>query len=114
MKLLAGATFLTLTLSVHAEESAEPVPGGAKHMSGMSVLGNSEAPKSLVIVPWKSSEIGDGVGVANMLDGRAVPVDRDVFARELKYYELRTGDTSSTEMRSGLQLADTALSRGED
>jgi hypothetical protein len=61
-----------------------------KELSGMSVLGNSEAPKSLVIVPWKSSEIGDGVGVANMLDGRAVPVDRDVFSREIEFYELRS------------------------
>jgi hypothetical protein len=59
-----------------------------KEMSGMSVLGNSEAPKSLVIVPWKTSEIGDGVGIANMLDGRAVPVDKDVFKREINFYEL--------------------------
>ena len=28
-----------------------------KAMSGMSILGNEEAPKSLVIVPWKSSGI---------------------------------------------------------
>ena len=28
---------------------------GAKVISGMSILGNQEAPKSLVIVPWKSS-----------------------------------------------------------
>jgi len=60
-----------------------------KELSGMSILGNSEAPKSLVIVPWKTSEIGDGIGVANMLDDRARPVDRDVFVRELGYYELR-------------------------
>ena len=29
-----------------------------KAMSGMSILGNEEAPKSLVIIPWKSSELG--------------------------------------------------------
>ena len=54
----------------------------------MSVLGNSEAPKSLVIVPWKTSEIGDGVGIANMLDGRSFPVDKEVFKREVEFYEL--------------------------
>ncbi len=27
-----------------------------KAMSGMSILGNEEAPKSLVIIPWKSSD----------------------------------------------------------
>src|SRR5229473_2512285 len=30
---------------------------------GMSILGNQEAPKALVIVPWKSSELGNGPGV---------------------------------------------------
>jgi hypothetical protein len=30
----------------------------AKELSGMSIVGNDEAPKSLYIVPWKSSEIG--------------------------------------------------------
>lgn len=69
----------------NADDADSEVP---KEMSGMSVLGNSEAPKSLVIVPWKTSEIGDGVGIANMLDGRAVPVDKDVFKREIDFYEL--------------------------
>ena len=62
-----------------------------KSMSGMSVLGNNEAPKSLVIVPWKSSQIGDGIGVVDSLDDRPVPVDRDVFSRELRYYSIRNG-----------------------
>ena len=62
-----------------------------KLMSGISILGNQEAPKSLVIVPWKSSEIGAGVGLANSLNDRAAPVDRDVFARQLRYYAIRTG-----------------------
>ncbi len=61
-----------------------------KTMGGMSVLGNNEAPKSLVIVPWKSSELGDGLRVRNLVDDRANPVDKDVFLRELKYYQIRT------------------------
>ena len=39
------------------------VPGGKA--LGMSILGNQEAPKALVIVPWKSSELGN---VARHLD----------------------------------------------
>ena len=79
--------------AAEAEGAAEVVhtPNAPKALSGMSILGNSEAPKSLVIVPWKTSEIGDGIGVSNLLDGRARPVDRDVFMRELDYYRLRTG-----------------------
>lgn len=71
-------------------ETAEP---GVKAMLGMSILGNEETPKSLVIVPWKSSQIGDGLGVSNSADGRPAPVDRDVFLREVRFYELRAGST---------------------
>jgi len=60
-----------------------------KAMSGMSVLGNNEAPKSLVIVPWKSSELGDELWVDNLVNERASPVDKEVFLRELSYYQLR-------------------------
>ena len=66
-----------------------------KTMSGMSVLGNNDAPKALVIVPWKSSEIGDGIGVIDSLSNLPVPVDRDVFDRELHYYNLRTETPSA-------------------
>ena len=61
-----------------------------KTLSGMSVLGNEEAPKSLVIVPWKSSRLGEGLGVENVLDERPRPVDKEVFAREVHYWELRS------------------------
>ena len=62
-----------------------------KEMSGMSILGNQETPKSLVIVPWKSSEIGNGIGVSRALDTRIRAVDKDVFMRELKYFAIRSG-----------------------
>jgi hypothetical protein len=64
--------------------------GGDKTLSGISILGNQEAPKSLVIVPWKSSEIGDGLGLAEGLDDSRQPVDKQVFMRELAYYEIRS------------------------
>jgi hypothetical protein len=72
------------------DEAPAAEPGGVKTLSGMSILGNEEAPKSLVIVPWKSSRIGDGIGVANALDDTPRAVDRDVFLREVRYYELRS------------------------
>ena len=65
---------------------------GPKQMSGMSILGNEETPKSLVIVPWKSSEMGDDIGLPDTLDDRAQPVDKEVFLRELEYYEIRSGE----------------------
>ena len=76
-----------------AEEPAPDADGagenGEKVVSGMSIVGNDDAPKSLVIVPWKSSELGTGLDISRMLgDGRG-PVDKDVFMRELSYYEIR-------------------------
>lgn len=73
------------TSNAQAAASSEP-----KALSGMSILGNQEAPKSLVIVPWKSSELGDGIGVSRALDTRIRAVDKDVFMRELKFYSIRS------------------------
>jgi hypothetical protein len=63
-----------------------------KTLSGMSILGNEEAPKSLVIVPWKSSQMGDEINLSDTLDDRARPVDKEVFERELRFYEIRSGE----------------------
>ena len=70
---------------------APATPDQPKTLSGMSILGNEEAPKSLVIIPWKSSELGDTIALSDTLDERARPVDKDVFLRELDYYEIRSG-----------------------
>jgi hypothetical protein len=74
-----------------AAAQAKPVAEGSKTLSGISILGNQEAPKALVIVPWKSSEIGDPLGLAENLDDSRRPVDREVFLRELDYYDIRSG-----------------------
>ena len=62
------------------------VPGGKA--LGMSILGNQEAPKALVIVPWKSSELGNGPSVSTLLDDSRLPIDKEVFLRMLSYYEI--------------------------
>ena len=76
--------------AVEAADS-DPSADAVKTMSGMSILGNEEAPKSLVIVPWKSSRLGEGLGISNSLDAIPRAVDREVFLRELHFYELRSG-----------------------
>ena len=78
-----------------ADEVEEPQGDGIKSpktMSGMSILGNEEAPKSLVIVPWKSSRMGDELSLSDTLDDRAQPVDKEVFERELRFYQIRSGE----------------------
>ena len=83
----------TATASNSTEETPVVEPGGPKTMSGMSILGNEETPKSLVIVPWKSSEMGDELSLSDTLDERARPVDKEVFLRKLNFYQIRSGET---------------------
>jgi hypothetical protein len=64
-----------------------------KSLLGISILGNQEAPKALVIVPWKSSELGQSPGISTMLDDSRQPIDKEVFMRMLSYYEIRSGTT---------------------
>ena len=73
--------------SVNAEE--KKVDTEAKELSGISIIGNKEAPKSLYIVPWKNSEVGvESSLTSGLLDETMRPVDKEVFMRELEFYEL--------------------------
>ncbi|WP_455207587.1 hypothetical protein [Kaarinaea lacus] len=69
------------------DESKTNAKDEAKELSGISIVGNKEAPKSLFIVPWKSSELGVETGLASkLLDEKMKVVDKDVFERELDFY----------------------------
>ena len=54
-----------------------------------TVTGDREQPKVMYIVPWKSSDIGDLAGkpMNSLVDEILAPVDRDVFKREVVYYQ---------------------------
>ena len=58
-------------------------------LEGTTITGSQELPKALHIVPWKSSEAGDLAGrpLNSLVDEILAPIDRDVFLRELEYYE---------------------------
>ena len=67
---------------VHAEDDV-------KELSGISIIGNKEAPKSLYIVPWKNSEVGVETSLkSGLLDDSNSLIDKEVFIRELEFYEL--------------------------
>ena len=83
-----------------------PAPGGKA--LGMSILGNQEAPKALVIVPWKSSELGNGPSVSTLLDDSRRPVDKEVFMRMLLYYEIRSETARPGGATTGGNAAETS------
>lgn len=86
--LLSTAVATARDTESKANENKEPE---AKELSGMSIVGNDEAPKSLYIVPWKSSEVGVETSLNMMLTEDDVPVDRDVFSRQIEFYSVSVG-----------------------
>ena len=90
--LFIAFTLASLVANVAAAEDkkkAKAAGAKAQLLSGMAIVGNDEAPKSLAIVPWKGSQLGDTLNALKALDGGRQPVDKDVFSRALAYYELR-------------------------
>ncbi|MCA0899358.1 hypothetical protein [Microbulbifer agarilyticus] len=79
--------------AVAQEEGEGKVDKEVKELSGISIIGNKEAPKSLYIVPWKSSEVGVENGLnSSLLDPSLQPLDKEVFSRELEFYQLSLTD----------------------
>ena len=79
-----------------AAESAEPAVRTSTaarndrlNLDTTVVTGNRELPKVLYIVPWKKADIGElpAQPFNTLLDEVLTPVDRDVFRREVTYYE---------------------------
>lgn len=87
-----GLLFCMILLSVNitfAQDKSKKDESDDKVVSGMSIVGNNETPKSLVIIPWKSSEIGQETKLnSNLLNDGLIPADRAVFMRELNFYKL--------------------------
>lgn len=83
-----GAEAAKETAAQGADGSAD---SEAKKINGISIIGNDDAPKSLFIVPWKSSEPTVETKLHRTLDQRDEPVDREVFKRELDFYRVSVG-----------------------
>jgi hypothetical protein len=84
--------------SARAAGNARPAFGQPQRMSSTTdrldlgtatVTGSQEQPKVMYIVPWKRSDIGDLAGkpMNSLVDEILAPVDRDVFKREVVYYQ---------------------------
>ena len=76
--------------------AAEPHGSDRVDLDATTVTGNQELPKVMYIVPWKKSDIGDLAGkpMNSLLDEVLAPVDRDVFRREVKYYDAVHADVT--------------------
>lgn len=93
---VAGAQDADPQPAAPAEEPAvstsDPAPPGTMdhlELDPTSITGNRELPKVMVIVPWKKADLGDLTGrpANSLLNEVLEPVDREVFRRELRYFE---------------------------
>lgn len=77
-KILAGL-LLTMAGTLHAQDRVD--------LEGATIIGDSELPKILYIVPWRSpfeSDVGD-MSPVSLVAARMSPLDRDEFRRMLDY-----------------------------
>ncbi len=92
IKAILNSVLVFLLLQTSAVAEQKKVDSEVKELSGISIIGNKEAPKSLYIVPWQNSEVGVATSLnSGLLDDSMRPVDKEVFLRELDFYELSHG-----------------------
>ncbi|MDP9084647.1 MAG: hypothetical protein M3N50_12940 [Pseudomonadota bacterium] len=85
----ARAPTVSKTASPVASAAARPVGSDRLELGTATVTGSQEQPKVMYVVPWKSADIGDLAGkpMNSLVDEILAPVDRDVFKREVVYYQ---------------------------
>jgi len=92
IKVIMNTFFILLLASLEVVAEEKKTDTEVKELSGISIIGNKEAPKSLYIVPWQNSEVGVATSLSSgLLDDSMRPVDKEVFLRELDFYELSHG-----------------------
>lgn len=85
--LLATAGVLTSALQAQEKDS------------GATIFGNREMPNITYVVPWKDDQVDvvEVQPVGNLFDEALQPIDRDVFVREIEYFELLQGGNNTTK-----------------
>lgn len=104
------AVLLALAVPVRADEPATPAAAPAQpaapqrlDLEATSIRGNQELPKVLYIVPWKEPGPAPPAGrpLNSLIDEALAPVDREVFRRQMRYFDqlYGTGATGGSGAR---------------
>jgi hypothetical protein len=79
---------------------AAPAPGDEavhKAATGTTVVGEQESPIGLYITPWRNSAAAGGLDrPARLLDEALLPLDPDVFKRQVEYHRALSEHLSKT------------------
>ena len=80
IRLSISSIIMTISISVSAEDNLI--------MDGTSVIGNSEMPNVLYVVPWKQTpqpnlnpELHE-----SLIDDQLRPIDREIFLKRINHY----------------------------
>jgi hypothetical protein len=72
-------------------------PGVHKAASGTTVIGEQDSPIGLYITPWRNSAAAGGLDrPARLLDEALLPLDPDVFKRQVEYHRALSEHLSKT------------------
>lgn len=85
MKPLQWVVLGALVLGTGAVRSQDQVD-----LEGARLFGNRDLPNITYVVPWKEEKLEslDIQPIGNLFDEALKPLDRDVFVREVEYYDL--------------------------
>jgi len=86
----SSSTSAKPSVAKEAETMSPAVKGSDRlELDTTRVTGSKELPKVLYIVPWKRADVGNlpGQPFNTLLDEALAPVDREVFRREVDYYQ---------------------------
>ena len=93
------AVLLISGTAAWSEEAVESKAAGQLdrlQLDASAITGNQELPRVMYIVPWKESGIGElsGKPVNSLLDEVLAPIDREVFGRQVRYFDQLYGNTA--------------------
>lgn len=67
--------------------------------SGTTIIGDNESPIGLYITPWRESHAEKNIDrPARLLQEEMLPIDKDVFERQVEYYDALT---NAAQRKSG-------------
>jgi len=82
--LIVLITLLSSSFMAYAEDRLD--------LEGTAIIGNRELPKILYIAPWKPPELSNlDAPRSTLLSEEIAPLDRDVYQRELYYFDSFNG-----------------------
>jgi hypothetical protein len=109
MKPLFLGAILAVSVAAQAQDEMPAVGGGepiavpqattpriSEPQVGTNIIGDRESPIGLYITPWRNAEAEKDIDrPARLLQEQMLPIDRDVFGRQLEYHEALSGALKS-------------------